>query len=145
MTEEEDGSSFGAELLLDTLVKLELDSALDDDFAEEEDSRFSELNDALDSFSSFEDEDFTFSLLDELGSTEEEDSTPGSSFGPADADDESSHAAKNATMLSATKIFFINSPSPQRLNLSCGNIIFPNQLVLEGQLYLSNFQPQSLW
>jgi len=30
----------------------------------------------------------------------------------ADADDESSHAAKNASMLNATKIFFIKTPSP---------------------------------
>jgi hypothetical protein len=38
---------------------------------------------------------------------------------PADA--ESSHATKNATMLNTTKIFFIRTPSPQRL-------IFPAEI-----------------
>ena len=71
------------------------------------------------------DEDFAFSLLDEPSSTEDDDSIPGSSFGPDDADAESSHATKNATMLNTTKIFFIKSPSPQRLDLFNGNIVIP--------------------
>jgi hypothetical protein len=72
------------------------------------------------------DDGFTFSLLDDITSAgsvtlpllEEDNSTLGSSFDPADVDDESSHATKNATMLNATKIFFISFSSTQQLNLS---------------------------
>ncbi len=57
------------------------------------------------------DEDFAFSLLDEVTSSgsvtlpllEEDDSTPGSSFGPADADDESPQAARNASNTEVNK------------------------------------------
>jgi hypothetical protein len=43
------------------------------------------------------------------------------------ADAESSHATKNATMLNTTKIFFIKTPSPQRLHFPGGqyNLFYP--------------------
>ncbi len=126
-----------------TLVELLLD---DCEFSsEDEDSDFTELDDS----SFFEDEDFAFSLLLDRSSTpsaelragsaedddrtelldccvtlEEDDSTAGSSFDPADADDESSHAAKNATMLNATKIFFIKIFRPRGLIYPVNNITF---------------------
>lgn len=125
MTEEEDGSSFGAKLLLDKSISLELDLASDDDFAEEED--FSSpaellLKDTspwmleelikstellLDLFFSLEldlalDDDFA---EEELWTTLEEDGS--SSFGAALLLLSSSHAARNATIHNATKIFFI--------------------------------------
>ena len=79
------------------------------------------------------DEDFAFSLLDEffwaleldeLCSAEEEDSTPGSSFGPADADELSSHPTNaNATKPIARINFFINPPVT-RYNKFKANVIY---------------------
>ena len=78
--------------LLDSLVALKLDSSVT---TEDEDSSTLDEDSAtllLDSGSEpgmTEEEDSPFSI-------EDDDSTPGSSFGSADADDESSHAARNA-------------------------------------------------
>ena len=118
-----------------TLVELLLD---DCEFSsEDEDSDFTELDEAsstlpldfpvfsleLDCFASLWetlDEDFAFSLLDEffwaleldeLCSATEEDSTAGSSFGPAEADELSSHPTKvNAATPIAIRNFFIKAP-----------------------------------
>jgi hypothetical protein len=97
---------------------------------DEDSTSSTELLLVSDNFSELDDTSFAllldfpvFSLLDEPSSTEEDDSIPDSSVDPADADDESSHAAQSVTMLNATKIFFIKTPSPQRFNLSSGNII----------------------
>jgi hypothetical protein len=79
------------------------------------------------------DEDFAFLLLDEffwaleldeLCSAEEEDSIAGSSFGPADADELSSHpTTANATKPIATRNFFINPPVT-RYNKFKANVIY---------------------
>jgi len=69
------------------------------------------------------DEDFTFSLLDDPCSTEEDDSTPGSSFCPAGADELSSHPTKaNAATPIATRNFF-TKPPVTRYNKSNTNVI----------------------
>ena len=101
-------------LLLDTLVSLELDCGvtLDEDFTEL-------LLGTLD------DEDFAFSLLLDSGSRpgmtdeddspcsiEEDDSTPGSSFGPVEDEESSPQAANNiAAAPIATRNFLIKPPA----------------------------------
>ena len=85
-------------------------ATFDEDFAEELDfvlldvptSPFLLLLDTI------EDEDFAFSLLDDPRSTEEDDSTLGSSLGPED-EESSPQAANNiAVNPTAIRIFFIN-------------------------------------
>ena len=140
MTIEEDDSS--TELLLDPIVPSELQDdddgvTLDEDFAEllldsslalrmtdEELLDFTELDEAsstllLDTLVSLEldcgvtlDEDFTELLLDESCSTEEDDSTPGSSFGPVEDEESSPQAANNiAATPIATRNFLIKPPA----------------------------------
>jgi hypothetical protein len=135
-------------LLLEfTTISLELDSGVT---TEDEYSDFTELDEAsstllldtpvfsleLDCFTSLWvslDEDFAFSLLDEffwaleldeLCSAAEEDSTAGSSFGPADADELSSHPTKvNAATPIAIRNFFIKPPVT-RYNKFKANVIY---------------------
>jgi hypothetical protein len=103
-----------------------------DNFSELLDSAFcsGELDDSISSL--LDDNDSSKELLEdsltpEVGLEEDEFPCPsallrvvGSLFS-ADADDESSHAAKSATMQSATKIFFIKPPG-------IPNIIKPTQM-----------------
>ena len=111
-------------LLLDTLVSLELDCGVTLD----EDSSSTELL-----LGTLDDEDFAFSLLLELDEgldpadepaelswlsplrmTEDEDSTPGSSFGPVEDEESSPQAANNkAAAPIATRNFFIKPPVNQ--------------------------------
>ena len=111
MVEEDDSSSFGTTLLLDKSFSLELDSAPDDEFSEEE--YFSLTAELL----------LDFKLLLDSGSepeiTEDEDSS--SSFGETLLLLSSPHAAKNApnikeiaTHLVLAMTFRIRTPSPQR-------------------------------
>jgi hypothetical protein len=120
-------------LLLDSLTSLLLDlnaTSEDDDVTLDDpsagsaslllldfsdDSDFTELDDSSAIFSSFEDEDFAFTLLDETssaGSTPLEDDSASCSslFGPED-DESSPHPTNaNAATPIATRNFFINPP-----------------------------------
>ena len=122
------GSS--TELLLDIAFELEdfaellLDSSFELRMTDEELLDITELDDTFVSFSSFDDEDFAELLLDTLVSLEfdcgvtleEDDSTLGSPFAPADVDELSSHPTTiNATKPIATKNFFINPPVTQHI------------------------------
>jgi hypothetical protein len=102
----DEDATLSAELLLnsDNFSEL-LDFSVDSDFTElDEDSitlllDFPDFSLELDFLTSpwvTLDEDSAFSLLDEPSSAEDDVSIPGSSFCPAEADDESSHAARNA-------------------------------------------------
>ena len=121
---EEDYSSFGASLLLDKSFSLELDLALDDDFAEEEDFTFpAELLLDLGGFAELLDFTLLLESVLERGMTEEEDGS--SPSGAALLLLSSPHATRKknnireiATHFVLAKTFRIRTPSSQWSDLS---------------------------
>jgi len=75
------------------------------------------------------DEDFSFSLLDESCSIEDDDSTPGSSFGSADAEELSSHPTTANDKISMDPIALrLQDDRPRNFFIKAPNNVYPMQM-----------------